>query len=127
MADHAFAFHADAQQHGVAVAVGRGRDDLQAVAAGLAFYPKALSGTAGESGGSASDGPLVGLAVHEAEHEDLPAGFVLHDRRRQPLHLVEVDGGHLRFLSPKTRNPLRFRVSGFETLSVLSRLGPHLR
>ena len=34
---------------------------------------------------------LKRFAIHEAQHQHFAAGGILHDGRKQPLHLVEID------------------------------------
>src|ERR1039458_5940847 len=48
VADQPIAFHLDAKQQRIVVAVGRGGDDAQPVAAGLALHPQLLAGGAPE-------------------------------------------------------------------------------
>src|SRR5208283_2410704 len=48
MADQAVALHLDAEEQRVVVAVGRGRDHAQPVAAGLALHPQLLARAAPE-------------------------------------------------------------------------------
>src|SRR5438105_14230498 len=79
------------QQKSVAIAIGSGRYQLEAVAGGLALRPKLVAGTAEKSNVPTPERQLERLPIHEAEHEHLAAGRVLHDGGQKPLHFVEVN------------------------------------
>ena len=116
MADHALAQHAHLQQDGVAIAIGRRRDHLQPVARGLTLGPKLVAGAAEKSDVAGPQGLLKRLAIHEAQHQNLAVGRILHDGGQQALHLVEVD------LCLSSRSVHAFSNVLAETKSPLSRI-----
>ena len=91
MADHTFPLHPHLQQNGVAIAVGRGRNHFEPVAGSLTLGPKLVAGAAEKRDVSGPQRLLKGLPIHEAQHQHLAAGCVLHNRGQQPLHLVEIN------------------------------------
>ena len=83
------------QQKRVAIAIGSGRYQLEAVAGGLALRPKLVAGTAEKSNVPTPERLLERLPIHEAEHEHLAARCVLHDGGREPLLIeFEIHTGH---------------------------------
>ena len=66
------------------VAIGRGRDYTQAVAAGLALHPELLTGARIEGDVAGREGALEGFGVDEAEHEDVAVVGVLDDGGTRP-------------------------------------------
>ncbi len=91
MADEAVAFHLDAEEQRVVVAVGGGGDDAQAVAAGLALHPELVAGAAPEGDEAGLERLLVAHFVQEAEHQHLAGLRVLHDAGDEAVGLGKVD------------------------------------
>ena len=91
MADHTFSLDLDPQQQRVAVTVGRGRNQLQPVAGCFPFRPELAAGAAEKRHVTGQERALARLAIHEAQHQHFPIGGILHDGRRQALHLVKID------------------------------------
>src|ERR1700730_2714600 len=63
VAHQPIAFHFHAKQQRIVIAVGGGRDNAQAVAAGLALHPQLLAGAAPESDEAGFEGPGVARRV----------------------------------------------------------------
>ncbi len=121
VADHAFAQHSHLQQNGVAIAVGRSRDHFQPVAGGLTLGPKLVAGAAEKRDVAGPQRLFERLAIHEAQHQHLAAGCILHDGGQQPCILSKSISWFmsvlihdlLRICAPETKSPLsRYRVSG---------------
>ena len=90
MAPQTFSPDSYLQQKGVAIAIGSGRYQFEAVAGGLALRPQLVAGTAEKSNVAGPERLLERFPIHEAEHQNLVAVGVLHDGGQQPLHLVEI-------------------------------------
>jgi len=93
VADEAVALDEDAEEEGVAIAVGEGFDDAEAIAAGGAFLPELGAGAAEESDVAGAEGEGEGVGIEEAEHEDLAGGGVLNDAGEEAAGFGEVEGG----------------------------------
>ena len=93
VADEAVAFDNDFEDDGVVVAVGGGGNYTKAIAAGFAFHPKLLAGTAPEGDESGFEGFGVADGVEEAEHEDLAGSGVLNYAGDEAVHFGEIDLG----------------------------------
>src|SRR5208283_2579646 len=91
VADHASAFNPNPAQDRVAVTIGGGGDDPQAIARGLTLGPQLITRAAEERYIAVLQGHVECRPVHEAEHEHLAGRGVLHDGRHQASHLIEVD------------------------------------
>src|SRR5580698_8447581 len=63
--DEAVAFHLNAEEKRVIVAVGRGRDNTQSVAAGFALHPQLLAGAAPEGDEAGFEGFCVARGIEE--------------------------------------------------------------
>src|ERR1035437_10341211 len=79
------------KQQGIVVAVGRGCDDAQAVAAGFALHPQLLAGTAPEGDEAGLKGFCIADGVEKAQHQHLAGARILHNAGREAVHLVEID------------------------------------
>src|SRR5579859_8273467 len=90
MADQTVAFHEDAKQDSVTIAVRQSGNYAQPVAGGLALHPQLLPRAGIESHIAGFDSSGIRLGVHKAHHQHLARGIFLHDRRRQPFHFVKV-------------------------------------
>ena len=77
----------DADQERVVVAVGRDRNDVEIVAAGLALGPETAPRAAVEGDAPFCEAFFVGFAVHVAEHQHLQGAVVLYDGGNQPVGL----------------------------------------
>ena len=127
MTDHALALHPHLQQNGVAIAVGRGRDHFEAVAGGLALGPKLVAGAAEKSDIAGPQRLFKRFPIHEAQHQHLAAGRILHDGGQQPLHFVEIDflcshgfrHGFSKFAAKNKKPAVANRVSGPNLVSEL--------
>src|ERR1700730_11886345 len=91
VADLALAEHTDAQQYRIPVAVGPGFHHLQTVAGTLSLGPQCLPGAAVERHEASTQGLVQSFRVHKTHHQELAGAFILNDRGRQALHLVEAD------------------------------------
>jgi len=91
MADDSCSFDFDAEYNCVAIAVGCGGDDAQAIAGSFAFHPKLVAGAAEESYVALFKRAVESFAVHESEHQDFSVGRILHDRGKQAAHFFEVE------------------------------------
>ncbi len=91
VAHQAVAFHLDAKQQRVVVAVGGGRDDAQAVAAGFALHPQLLAGAAPEGDEAGLQRFGVADGVQKAQHQHFAGARILHDAGHQAIHFFEVD------------------------------------
>src|SRR5579863_2610602 len=87
VANQAVALDFHAKQQCVVVAVGRGRDNAQAVAAGLALHPQLLASAAPESNKARLLRFGVAGGIQKSEHQHLAGASVLHDSWHQTIHL----------------------------------------
>jgi hypothetical protein len=127
VAYHPGSLHFDAQQQGVAVTVGVGRDDLQTVPRTFSLHPKLLARAAEEGYVAFLDRLLQGLAIHKSHHQDCAIARILDDCRDEATHFFEIEfcihtvlplaDPFLADLSRRNKKPAeRFRVSGPELL-----------
>jgi hypothetical protein len=80
----------DLQEKRVATAIdGRG-NQLEAVSRRLSFGPKPVASAAEERHLAATERVRAGVAIHKAEHQHFPGRGILHDGRRQALHVVKI-------------------------------------
>src|SRR6478609_1260674 len=91
MAYQAIAFHMDAEQHCVTVAIREGGNHAQTVAGSLTLHPKLLPGARVKSYVAGFNGARVSLKVHKSHHQHLAGGVLLYDSGRQPVHFVEIN------------------------------------
>ena len=63
---------------------------MQEVTALLAFRPELLARTTIESHLPRFQGFLIGLLVHESQHQDRLGIGILHDGRYQSVHFVKI-------------------------------------
>src|SRR5580698_9081327 len=93
VADEAIAFDDYFEDDGVVVAVSGSGDDAQAVAAGFAFHPEFLAGTAPEGDEAGFEGLGIAGGVEEAEHQHLAGGVILDYAGDQAIHLGKINFG----------------------------------
>ena len=74
----------------IVVAIGLDVDDIQEIAAFFSFGPKAVLGAAKEGNLTGFHGLLLGLFIHEAEHQHLLCIIILDDGWNQSAHLFEI-------------------------------------
>jgi hypothetical protein len=91
MANEAIAFHNDAEEQCVVVAVGGSCNNAQPVAARFAFHPKLLPGAAPESHKAGFHGFGIACGVQKSQHKHLACLCVLHNARDEAIHFFEVD------------------------------------
>src|SRR5262245_38250892 len=90
MADVAVALPIDLQEHRVLVAVDPRLAHREAVARGFALHPERVPRAAEERDVLPLLRKAPGFLVHEATHKQLAGRPVLHDRRHEPVQLVEI-------------------------------------
>ena len=90
MADESISLDDHAKDNRVIVAIRGGRDDAQAIAAGLAFHPKLLASSTPKSHKARVKRPGIADGVEEAEHQDLPGCIILHYAWNQAIHLIKI-------------------------------------
>ena len=73
------------QQKSISVAIKRDFLHGLNMAAGFAFHPVFLAGTAPEMGFSGGQGALEGGAIHPRHHENAAGGFLLDDGRYESV------------------------------------------
>src|SRR5665213_25419 len=93
VAHQSIAFDDNAKQQRVVVAVGRGRDNAQPVAAGLALHPQLLARAAPEGYKSALQRLGIADGIQKTQHQHFAGARILHDARYEAIHLVEIDFG----------------------------------
>ena len=91
MTNQPIALDGNPEEQRVVVAVGRGGDDAQAVAAGFALHPQLLAGAAPEGDEAGLQGFGVADWVEKAQHQHLAGARILHDAGNEAVHLVEID------------------------------------
>ena len=80
-----------AKQQRVGVAIDTQFQHLQKMSAGFALSPQPVPGTAEENSLPRPLRLRESLFIHEAEHEHIPGGMVLNNRRHQPVVLFKFD------------------------------------
>ena len=91
MANQPVAFDHDAKQQRVVVAVGRGGDNAQTVAAGFALHPQLLARAAPEGDEAGLQRLGVADGIEKAQHQHLAGVRILHDAGHQAVHLFEIN------------------------------------
>jgi hypothetical protein len=91
MADKTIAFDVHAKQDGIAIAIGHSRDNSQKIAGRLALCPQFLSRARIESNAAGLHCPGAGFSIHEANHQDIACGIVLHYCWNQAIHFVKIN------------------------------------
>ena len=91
MANQAVAFDHDAKQQRIVVAIGRGRNDAQPIAAGLALHPKLLAGAAPEGYKAALQRLGIADRIEKTQHQHFAGARILHDSGHEAIHFVEVN------------------------------------
>src|SRR4051812_35025470 len=90
MAHNSASFNFDAEQEGIAIAIGAGRDDPQPVARTLAFGPQPVSGPAVKRDVALRNRSRESVWVHESHHKDLAVRCVLDYGGNQPGQFAEI-------------------------------------
>ncbi len=88
---HRAAFQFRAHEQRILVAIGAQFAQQEFLPAGFALGPKLFARAAVE--GDKSGFLRLGqrFAVHESEHQDVAIRVILHDRRYQPIFLLEIE------------------------------------
>jgi hypothetical protein len=115
-------------QQRIGVAIHPNIAHLQHVSAGLALFPKLVSGTRKEDHFAAPPRHFERLRVHKSQHQHFARRLILDNCRRQPARFFEI---YIHALSlkvrPKTKIPLGLLRQRAESVLVSDFLCyPHL-
>src|SRR5580704_13521576 len=111
-------FDFDLEQECIAITVSGRSQQLEPVARGLSLGPKLVARAAEKRHIARSERALASLAIHKAEHQHFARVSILHNGRRQALHLFKIDFAVHN--SCPCRRKKRFKTKPVKTKSPLS-------